>query len=246
VAHRGGAGLWPENSLLAFQNATSLGVDLCECDVHLARDGEVAVIHDPTLERMTTGQGLVRDQTMQELRQARLKDRSGTVTSEHLPSLDELADLIRNRTVGLLVEIKTDQHHSRYPGIEEKVLEILDRHQLIERARIVSFDLETIQRVRALHGSVQIGGVFSAKGLARTITPVLDALTRLSELGASLVALEAPLVDERSVREAHSRGLSLAAWTVNKQNEMHRLISLGVDLLITDRPDLAKTLLRKV
>src|SRR5438445_720194 len=74
AAHRGGALLWPENSLLAFRNAVALGADFIEFDVHLSRDGEVMVIHDPTLERTTNGQGAVRDRTVAELKALRLKD----------------------------------------------------------------------------------------------------------------------------------------------------------------------------
>src|SRR6202162_952714 len=77
AAPRGGSLLWPENSLLAFRNAVALGVDFIEFDVHLSKDGEVVVIHDPTLERTTTGTGPVKDRTAAELKALRLKDRTG-------------------------------------------------------------------------------------------------------------------------------------------------------------------------
>src|SRR2546426_11100626 len=85
AAHRGGALLWPENSLLAFRNAVALGADFIEFDVHLSRDGEVMVIHDPTLERTTNGQGAVRDRSVAELKALRLKDRAGVATGETVP-----------------------------------------------------------------------------------------------------------------------------------------------------------------
>src|SRR5882672_10189082 len=90
AAHRGGALLWPENSLLAFRNAVALGADFIEFDVHLSREGEVMVIHDPTLDRTTNGQGAVRDRTVAELKALRLKDRAGVVTGETVPTLDEV------------------------------------------------------------------------------------------------------------------------------------------------------------
>src|SRR3989338_4609079 len=80
AAHRGGAQLWPENSLLAFRNAIALGADFLEFDVHLSKDGEVVVIHDPALERTTTGAGAVSDRTLAELRTLRLKGKGGKVT----------------------------------------------------------------------------------------------------------------------------------------------------------------------
>src|SRR3989337_2736405 len=90
AAHRGGSLLWPENSLLAFRNAVGLGADYLELDVHLSKDGEVVVIHDPTLDRTTTGQGPVRERTLAALKTLRLKDGAGGVTGEPVPALDEV------------------------------------------------------------------------------------------------------------------------------------------------------------
>ncbi|MBI4560644.1 MAG: glycerophosphodiester phosphodiesterase family protein, partial [Candidatus Rokubacteria bacterium] len=87
AAHRGGALLWPENSLLAFRNAIALGADFLEVDAHPSRDGELVVIHDPTLDRTTTGAGAVRDRSLAELRALRLKDKDGKVTDQTIPTL---------------------------------------------------------------------------------------------------------------------------------------------------------------
>src|SRR5258706_505876 len=93
AAHRSGELLWPENSLLAFRNALALGADFLELDVHLTRDGEVVVIHDPTLDRTTTGTGPVRARTLAELQAVRLKDREGAVLEEGIPTLDQVVAL---------------------------------------------------------------------------------------------------------------------------------------------------------
>src|SRR5437016_1352334 len=82
AAHRGGAALAPENSLAAFRNALALGADIVEFDLHLTRDGEVVVIHDPTLDRTTTMTGAVRDHTLADLATAKLKNRDGSTTDE--------------------------------------------------------------------------------------------------------------------------------------------------------------------
>src|SRR5258705_4348638 len=113
AAHRGGALLWPENSLLAFRNATALGADFIEFDVHLSRDGEVMVIHDATLDRTTTGAGPVRERSAAELKALRLKDRSGAVTAETVPTLDEVVAVAAKRR--MLLEIKVDAGKARYP-----------------------------------------------------------------------------------------------------------------------------------
>ena len=94
AAHRGGAALWPENSLLAFRNALALGVDCLESDVHLTADGELVILHDPTLDRTTTGTGPVAERRLADLTSVRLRARDGTVTDEPLPTLGQLLDVL--------------------------------------------------------------------------------------------------------------------------------------------------------
>src|SRR6266481_7675677 len=139
AAHRGGALLWPENSLLAFRNAIALGADFIEFDVHLSKDGEIVVIHDPTLERTTTGAGPVKDHTVAELKALRLKDRTGAVTAETVPTLDEVIAVAAQAKRRMLLEIKVDATRARYPAIEEKVLALLDRHGMAPSTVVMAF-----------------------------------------------------------------------------------------------------------
>ncbi|MGH7384999.1 MAG: glycerophosphodiester phosphodiesterase, partial [Candidatus Rokuibacteriota bacterium] len=150
AAHRGGALLWPENSLLAFRNALALGVDFLELDVHLTRDGELVVIHDPTLERTTTGTGPVRARALAELGDLRLKDRGGAVVEEGIPTLDEVVGLAAAGKRQILLEIKTDEQRRPYPGIEEKVFAVLDRHRFVPFTVVMAFEGDTWRRVRRL------------------------------------------------------------------------------------------------
>ena len=108
AAHRGGAALWPENSLLAFQSAIALGSDLLEFDVHMTRDRAVAVIHDATLERMTDGAGAVASSTAADLGRLRLRGPDKAFSGEHVPTLDEVLALVSAAPVpvGLLIEVK--------------------------------------------------------------------------------------------------------------------------------------------
>ena len=103
AAHRGGAALWPENSLLAFRNALALGADYLETDVHLTADDEVVVIHDATLDRTTTGTGAVRAASLADLGKVRLKTRDGAVTGEPVPTLAALLDLLAPSRAQLLL-----------------------------------------------------------------------------------------------------------------------------------------------
>ena len=243
AAHRGGALLWPENSLLAFRNAIALGADFLELDVHLSRDGEVVVIHDATLPRTTTGVGAVQDLMLAELRALSLKDKDGRVTDETIPSLDDVAALAGPTPIGLLLEIKADERRARHPGIEEKVFAILDHHGLTMRAVVMSFEPETVRRVRELRPEVRAGALYSPRTLRERRLSVGSAIDELWEGGGVFVGLQHSLVSAESLARARARGLLLGAWTVNEADSMRRFIDLGVGVLITDRPDLAKKLL---
>ena len=134
AAHRGGAALWPENSLMAFRSALALGVDALELDLHLTADGEVVVIHDPTLERTSTGSGAIRDLALADLAATtRLKTRDGATTAERVPTFAQVLDLAAPSAIELLPEIKVDGNRRRYDGIEEKVLALVRSRGLLAR-----------------------------------------------------------------------------------------------------------------
>ena len=241
AAHRGGAALWPENSLLAFRNAVAMGADFIEFDVHLSRDGEVVVIHDPTLDRTTSGSGPVKDRTVAELKALRLKDRAGALTEETVPTLDEVAAVAAQGKRRMLLEIKVDPLRARYPGIEEKVLAILDRHGMAGSTVVMAFEASTWRRVRELRPDVAACALYSVRMLGRT--SLAAELETLRSAGVRFIGVEHTAVDAAAVTQARAAGIGLGAWTVNDAAGMKRQIDAGVAILITDQPDVAKTLL---
>ena len=243
AAHRGGSLLWPENSLLAFRNALALGADFIEFDVHLSRDGEVMVIHDATLDRTTTGAGPVRDRLVAELRVLRLKDRSGVVTAETVPTLDEVVEVAAQAKRRMLLEIKVDAAKARYPGIEEKVLAILDRQAMTASTVVMAFEAPTWRRVRELRPEVATCALYSARTLRRS--SLTTELETLRAAGVRFIGVEHTAVDAAAVAQAQRAGIGLGAWTVNNPADMTRMIGAGVTILITDQPDVAKTLLNR-
>ncbi len=242
AAHRGGAALQPENSLLAFRTALGLGADLIESDVHLTADGEVVVLHDPTLERTTTGTGRVADARLADLRAIRLRTRDGGVTEQPLPTLGALLDLLAPSTARLLLEIKVDAAGRRYPTIEERVIALVTARALRDRVVIMAFQPETLLRVRALDESIRTclligrGGAGSESAAAMTAAAVA---ARATDLG-----VDHRLVDVDVVAAARAAQLTLAAWTVDEEPDLRRMMALGVPIVITDRPDLALRLAR--
>jgi glycerophosphoryl diester phosphodiesterase len=241
AAHRGGAALWPENSLLAFRNAAALGVAYLELDVHLSRDHETVVIHDATLDRTTTGTGPVRDRTLAELKSLRLKDAAGAVTGEPVPTLDEVVAVAATSGRQLLVEIKVGPGRVRYPGVEEGVVAVLDRHGMTDKAIVMAFEPETWRRVRQLRPGLRAGALYSARTLPAGST-VTRAIDEAREAGVWHVGLHHALVTPEVVRHAREAGLVLGAWTANEPDVMRRLIEQQVPIVTTDRPDVARSL----
>jgi len=234
AAHRGGARLWPENSLTAFRGAIGLGVDLVELDVHQTKDGEVVVIHDPTLDRTTTGHGAVRDLSWAELGAVTIR---GTA-NERLPRLAEVLALLRPSSVGLLLEIKSAPGGGRYPGVEERVLALLRAAKMTDRTRVMAFDWAILERLRALSTAVRLTGLLAHQGSER-LGGVPSLAPRLQTLGANDLGIERTLLTPEAVRAAHQAGLTIGVWTVNDGEELRRALAAGVDYVTTDQPDVA-------
>ena len=237
AAHRGGGLLWPENSLLAFDNAVKLGAHALEFDVHLSSDGEVVVIHDPTLHRTTTGTGPVRARTVAELRSLLLKERNGP-TAERVPLLDEVVRLAAAGQRDMFLEIKVDERGQRYPGVEEKVLAILDRHAMGGKTVVMAFEVESWKRVRELRPTQRVGALYSGRTLAAMGSTAAREVEAAHRDGAAYVGLQYGLIAPEIVALAARLGIALGAWTVNDAAAIDRIIGLGVTLVTSDRPDL--------
>jgi glycerophosphoryl diester phosphodiesterase len=242
AAHRGGAGLWPEASRLAFRNALALGVDFLEFDLHLTADGEVVVIHDATLDRTTTARGPVRGVTRAELAAARIRARDGSVTDEAVPTFAQVLELAAPTAVQLLPEIKAGPERKRYEEIEEKVLALLRTYGMLPRATVQSFDPGTIHRLRALEPSVRTMLLVSAARVKHERARPAEAVQWAVDAGATDLGMEHRLIDTGVVVAAQKAKVRLSAWTVNEEADLRRMADLGVDVVMTDYPDLAKRL----
>jgi glycerophosphoryl diester phosphodiesterase len=260
AAHRGGAALWPENSLLAFRRALALGSDLLELDVHPTADGEVAVIHDPTLDRTTDATGPVAARTAAELAQVRLKGPDGALTGERVPLLDAALALVAPSPAALLVEMKgpepgfgvrwrgeaggaRPEPGPRYAGLEEAVLARLARSGLGDRAIVMAFNPDVIARVRALAPRQRVTLLVGAYHVAETGVRPEETVEWAVRCGATDLGLQHTLLSPEVVGAARAAGVVLGVWTVNDEAAMRRAVELGVDLITSDRPDLLKRVL---
>ena len=260
AAHRGGAALWPENSLLAFRNAIALGVALLELDVHLTADGDVVVIHDRTLERTTEGAGPVGDRTMAELARLRLRDRGGRATDEQVPALDDVLALVAASDVALLLEVKgpgpsvfyeraeggvRPAPGPRYDGLEASVLARLRARGLEARTTVMAFNPAVVSEWRRLAPEARVTLLLGAEHVSLSQLTMAEMLVFADTLGVSDVGLDRALVTADVVGDAHRRGLTIGAWTVNEADEIRRCAAAGVDVVTSDRPDLALEVLSR-
>jgi glycerophosphoryl diester phosphodiesterase len=245
AAHRGGGALWPENSLLAFRSAIALGSDLIELDVHQSRDGVVIVIHDATVDRTTDGTGAVGSLTSADLRRLRLRGPEGAPSAEHVPTLDEVLAAAAPSHAGLLIEVKEPAPGDRYGGVEERVLAAVAAAGMQARATIMAFDPRTIARVRELAPRMRTSFLVEPFTVERAGVRPEVVIDWARAAGATDVGFEQTLVDERVVAAARAVSVALGVWTVNDEAAMRRMLALGVDILTTDRPDLARRLVAR-
>ena len=260
AAHRGGAALWPENSLTAFRHAIALGVDLVELDVRLSADGEVVVIHDGTLTRTTTGSGPVDAHSAAALAAVRLKGPHGEI-DEGVPTLRQVLELLAPSTTGLLLEFKSPGISAayerraggvvpiagpRYERLEEKAITAVSAAGLAARTTLMAFNPDVVRRLGELAPGQRRTLLVHAGQVAMAEAAPEDAVDWATRLGATGLGIEHTLLDTRVVARARGAGLSVGVWTVNDEPAITRAIELGVDVLTTDRPDLARRLLGAV
>ena len=248
-AHRGDSANAPENTLESFHRAVAAGAEGLELDAHMTRDGRIVVIHDDTLDRTTDGTGYVRDKTLAEIQQ--LDAGYGFTERETHPyrgkglrvmTLDEVFKEFPD--VAINVEIKEDQ-----PGIEEAVSAVIRENGAKRRTLVAAGTHAIIKRFREVSG-----GTVSTSASEREIRAFFF-VSRLRLEGSfrpSYDALQIPVVyggvkvaTPRFVKAAHDRGVRVDVWTVNEPEEMNRLLEAGVDVVMTNRPETLRKVLKK-
>ena len=239
AAHRGGAALNPENSLAAFRHAITLGADVLEFDLHLTRDGGVIVLHDATLDRTTTAAGAARNLALADLASVRLKTREGVATEERVPTFAQVLDLARRTSVELLPEIKVGADGAPYAGIEEKVLDLVRARGLLTRVTIQASQPATIRRLHELEPALRTMLLVARGRLERERASPPEAVRWAQDVGASDLGMDFRMIDQGVVTVAREAKIRLSAWTVNGEPDIIRMLDVGVDIIISDRPDLA-------
>ncbi|GAA0911360.1 glycerophosphodiester phosphodiesterase [Streptomyces thermoalcalitolerans] len=221
-AHRGGAAGGLENTVAQFRRAAGLGYRYMETDVHATADGRLVAFHDATLDRVTDGTGRIADLPWQDVRQARVAG------LEPVPLFEELLETFPE--VRWNVDVKAES--ALLP-----LLDLIERANAWERVCVGSFSEARAARAQRLAGP-RLATSYGTRGVLglRLRSWGLPAVLRRSAVAAQVPVSHSgiPVVDPLFVRAAHARGLQVHVWTVNDPAQMHRLLDLGVDGIMTD------------
>ena len=247
-AHRGGAALRPENTIAAFDHGMALGADGLEFDVHLSSDGVVVVHHDAGLERTTNGQGAVEQFTAAEL--AKL-DACCNFVDQHgghpyrgsgfgVPTMREV--LHRYPHAQIIVELKRTGSRLAHAVVDE-----IRAAGAVDRVAVGSFHSSALRAVRAYEPALSTGaGAIETRwALYRSWVGWPLGQTPYREFQVPVRSGPTPIATRRFINHAHRAGVPVKVWTVNTADEIRRLVSYGVDAVITDRPDLARAVIPK-
>lgn len=247
IAHRGGAALAPENTFAAFDNAVKLGADALELDARLTRDGEVVVIHDASVERVTDGKGLVAETNFADL--ARLdaghcfRDGDGFPFRGRGVHIPRLADLFaRHPRVLMNIEAKDTT-----ADLAEALVAVIKKAGKVDEVCIGSEDDVQGERLRAL--LPEACQFFPSQAAACHILAARMG-NDASGCPGGYQLLDVPmwhegmlLLDDGVVAALHARGIPIHAWTIDDESDMRTLIERGVDGIMTDRPDVLRRVL---
>jgi glycerophosphoryl diester phosphodiesterase len=248
IAHRGGAKLRPENTMPAFEHAVSLGVDALECDVHLSRDGEVVVIHDATLDRTTDTHGDVSGRRAADLARVDAGHQFGP--AQGFPyrgagiGVPRLEDLLRRwPDMPFVVEIKGDR-----PETAVRTLEVIREAGADERVIVGGFSMAVLGEVRRLasHLLTSASSAEVQAALRRSYFLLSPRRTGFHLFQVPVRLKGRRVLTRPFVRAIRRAGVPVQAWIVDELDEMERLVDWGVTGLISDRPDRAVELVRRV
>jgi len=221
TGHRGAASIEAENTISGIAKALQIeGIHRIEIDVQQTKDGIVVLMHDPTLDRTTTGRGKVSDYTYEELQAFDVILRDGT--KEKIPSLKDAFKLF-DGDVEFLIEVK-----EKYPDIEKKIVELIEKYDAKEWCIVQSFKDNIIKEVHAISPEIRLHKLLFLGTFYN-----FDRFDFVEEY-----SLFHKLLSKRIISKIHARGKKVNVWTVNQEADIRKQIKRGVDGIISDVPEL--------
>ncbi len=246
IAHQGGDGVWPGDTLFAFENAVQIGADVLEMDAHITKDGHIVLMHDEEVDRTTNGTGLIEELTLDEIKQLDAaydwsNDEGKTFPYRgqgiQVPTLDEVFEKFPQ--MRFVLEIKLTEN-----PIHQPLCDLIRKYNMQDKTLIGSFHDEAMHNFRAacpevatsaasdeVRNYVLLGKVFLWGFYTPQFQTIQPPWNPEDSLGITIVT-------ERFIRESHAKNIRVEPWTVNDPRLMEQYIEWGVDGIITDRPDL--------
>lgn len=250
IAHQGGDGLWPGNTLYAFERAAELGVDVLEMDLHISKDGVLVLMHDESVDRTTDGAGSIEEMTLAELKTLDAgyswsKDDGQTFPFRGqgitIPTLEEIFQAFPDYRI--TIEIKKTENSMAAPfcsmvreyEMQDKILVASFHDERTKEFREVCPEVATSSASQETRVFVLLSKIF----YGRLYSPPFFAL-QVPEESSNITVMT-----EQFVRAAHERNVKVEPWTINDPEQMETYIGWGVDGIITDRPDLMLEILER-
>ena len=228
-AHRGASAYAPENTMEAFALAVKQGADGIELDVQMTKDGQVVVIHDETIDRVSNGKGAVRDYTLEELREFSFSNHMENYKEAAIPTLKEVLEFLKPTNLELNIELKTGIYW--YRGLEEKTMELVKEAGMENRVIYSSFNHYSVQKILELDSNAQCAYLYSD-----VILNVDKYAKKTGVCGLHPAVYHLPAA---FLKEYQESGLKIRVWTVNKKEDMETFIKAGLEAIITNYPDKA-------
>lgn len=233
IAHRGASAYAPENTLSAFEKAIDMGAAVIETDVHQTKDSTVVIMHDLSVDRITNGQGLIKDMDYSVFKDLQIKDHQ--VSWQNPPSLEEAIKLINGRCK-LLIELKKGNDY--YPGIEKRVVELIHKYNAESWiSTIHSFDKKALINVAKLDSNINLQKLIVFK--LPLVSFTFDKHFRKDDFKSwEGVNVYYRFCSKRVIRRIHALRKTVYVWTVNNPRIARKMVRRGVDGIITNKPDI--------
>lgn len=229
-AHRGASAYAPENTLEAFLLAAEQGADGVELDVQLTKDGEMVVVHDEEIDRVSDGSGFVKDYTLAELKILNFNKTHPEYQDVKIPTLREVYEALKPTGVTINVELKTGIFW--YKDLEKKVLELTKEMEMEDRVIYSSFNHYSIQQMKKIVPEAETAYLYSD-----VILNVAEYAKNTKVDGLHPAVYHVKMAD--FLKEYLGSNLNVRVWTVNEKADMKWLIDAGVTAIITNYPDMA-------
>jgi len=230
-AHRGASGYAPENTLEAFQKAIDLKADGIELDVQMTKDGQLVIIHDETVNRVSDAKGWIKDYTYEEIKKLNVNKKFPEYDTVKIPSLEEVYCLMKDTELVINVEIKNGIVF--YENIEEKILELTKKMGLQERVVYSSFNHYSVMKLKKLDPTVKTGFLY---GDGYLDMPEYASRHGVDALHPAFYNLQYT----NFIKDCKARNIEVRPWTVNEIEDMEMLCENEINAMITNYPDIGR------